>query len=114
MNAEIDALKKQLNSQGSQMDPNARASLVQDIETKKKSLQRQAKSAQKAFQQEQNEIAQRILQKMAPVIDKYAKANGYTLLLDSSDPWPQGPLLWAAATRDITNAVVQSYNSPNH
>ena len=39
---------------------------------------------------------------MAPVIDKYAKANGYGLLFDSSNPWPQGPLLWATSGVDLT------------
>ena len=48
---------------------------------------------------------------MAPVIDKYAKENGFTLLLDSSNPWPQGPLLWATAGVDVTKPVVDAYNA---
>jgi outer membrane protein len=48
---------------------------------------------------------------MAPVIDKYAKANGYGLLFDSSNPWPQGPLLWATAGVDLTKVVVDAYNA---
>jgi len=79
------------------MNEDARANLVKSIETKQKSLQRSAEDAQNELQQQQNEIAQRILQKLAPVIDKYAKANGYGLLFDSSNPWPQGPLLWATS-----------------
>ena len=105
LNTEIDNLKKQLNTQGDKMNEDARATLVKSIETKQKSLQRSAEDAQNEFQQQQNEVAQRILQKMAPVIDKYAKENGYTLLLDSSNPWPQGPLLWATpdGRRDQAN-----------
>jgi outer membrane protein len=45
------------------------------------------------------------------VIDKYAKANGYGLLFDSSNPWPQGPLLWATAGVDLTKIVVDAYNA---
>jgi outer membrane protein len=48
---------------------------------------------------------------MAPVIDKYAKSNGYGLLFDSSNPWPQGPLLWATAGVDLTKIVVDAYNA---
>ena len=48
---------------------------------------------------------------MAPVIDKYAKANGYGLLFDSSNPWPQGPLLWATAGVDLTKTIVDAYNA---
>jgi len=111
LNTEIENLKKQLNTQGDKMNEDARANLVKSIETKQKSLQRSAEDAQNDYQQQQNEIAQRILQKMAPVIDKYAKANGYGLLFDSSNPWPQGPLLWATSGVDITKTIVDAYNA---
>jgi outer membrane protein len=110
-NTEIENLKKQLNTQGDKMNEDARNNLLKSIETKQKSLQRAAEDAQADYQQQQNEIAQRILQKMAPVIDKYAKANGYGLLFDSSNPWPQGPLLWATAGVDITKTIVDAYNA---
>jgi outer membrane protein len=113
-NNEIENLKKQLNTQGDKMNEEARASLVKSIESKQKSLQRSAEDAQNELQQQQNEIAQRILQKLAPVIDKYAKANGYGLLFDSSNPWPQGPLLWATAGVDLTKTVVDAYNSQSN
>ena len=111
LNTEVENLKKQLSAQGDKMNEDARASLVKSIETKQKSLQRSAEDAQNEYQQQQNEVAQRILQKMAPVIDKYAKSNGYGLLLDSSNPWPQGPLLWATASVDLTKTVVDAYNA---
>jgi outer membrane protein len=111
LNTEIENLKKQLNTQGDKLNEQARAGLVQSIQDKQKALQRQAEDAQTDYQHQQNEIAQRILQKMAPVIDKYAKANGYGLLFDSSNPWPQGPLLWATAGVDLTKSIVDAYNA---
>jgi outer membrane protein len=111
LNTEVENLKKQLNTQGDKMNEEARANLVKSIETKQKSLQRQVEDAQNEYQQQQNEIATRILQKMSPVIDKYAKANGYGLLIDSSNPWPQGPVLWATATVDLTKNIVDAYNA---
>ena len=111
LNTEVENLKKQLNTQGDKMNEDARATLVKSIETKQKSLQRSAEDAQNEFQAQQNEIAQRILQKMAPVIDKFAKSGGYGLLLDSSNPWPQGPLLWATASVDLTKTIVDAYNA---
>ncbi|HTV64163.1 MAG TPA: OmpH family outer membrane protein [Bryocella sp.] len=111
LNTEVENLKKQLNAQGDKMNEEARATLVKSIETKQKSLQRQVEDAQNDYQQQQNEIATRILQKMSPVIDKYAKANGYGLLIDSSNPWPQGPVLWATAAVDLTKNIVDAYNA---
>lgn len=111
LNKEVDTLKSQLNTQGEKMNEDARAKLVKDIEAKQKVLQRQAEDAQNEFQQEQNTIAQRILQKLGPVIDKYAKDNAFGLLIDSSNPWPQGPVLWANQAVDISKAIVDQYNT---
>jgi outer membrane protein len=111
LNNEVESLKKQLNTQGDKMNEDARATLVKSIETKQKTLQRSAEDAQNEYQQQLNEIAQRILQKMAPVIDKYVKSNGYGLLLDSSNQWPQGPVVMTTAQIDITKAVVDAYNA---
>lgn len=114
LNTEVENLKKQLSTQGDKMNEEARATLVKSIETKQKTLQRSAEDAQNEFQTQQNEIAQRILQKMAPVIDKYAKNNGYGLLLDASNPWPQGPLLWANASVDLTKTIIDAYNGQSN
>ena len=111
LSKEVDTLKSQLNTQGDKMNPEAKDNLVKDIEAKQKKLQRQAEDAQNEFQQEQNTIAQRILQKLGPVIDKYAKDNGFGLLIDSSNPWPQGPVLWANGSVDISKSIVDQYNT---
>jgi len=83
---------------------------VKSIENKTKSLQRSAEDAQNEFQQQQNEVAGKILQKLAPVITKYVADNGYGLLIDASTPWPQGPIVVATQAVDITKAVVDAYN----
>jgi len=83
---------------------------VKQIEQKQKALERAVQDARDDAQSQQNEIAQRILQKMAPVIVKYAGDKGFGAILDTSNPWPQGPVLWAAPSVDITKAVVDAYN----
>ena len=111
LSKEVDGLKNQHNTQGEKLNEESRSKLVKDIEAKQKVLQRQAEDAQNEFQQEQNTIAQRILQKLGPVIDKYAKDNGFGLLIDSSNPWPQGPVLWANQAVDISKTIVEQYNT---
>jgi outer membrane protein len=111
LNKEIDDLKKQLSTQGDKMNDDARANLVRSLETKQKTMQRQSEDAQNEYQQQQSEIAQRILQKMAPMIDKFAKDNQYSLLIDVSQPWPQGPVLWFGGNVDVTKALVDLYNA---
>jgi outer membrane protein len=110
LNTDIEDLKKQLNTQGDKMNPEAHEALVKSIESKTKTLQRSAEDAQNEYQQQQSEVAQRILQKIAPVITKYVSDNGYGLLIDASAPWPQGPVVVATQAVDITKAVVDAYN----
>jgi outer membrane protein len=108
---EIEDLKKQLNTQGDKLNDEARNNLVRNLESKQKTMQRSSEDAQNDYQQQQNEIAQRILQKMAPVIDKFAKDNQYSLLIDVSQPWPQGQVLWFGPNTDVTKQVVDLYNA---
>src|SRR5664279_4814777 len=110
-NTDIEDLKKQLSTQGDKMNPEAHEALVKSIEAKTKTLQRSAEDAQNEFQQQQNEVAGKILQKLAPVITKYVSDNGYGLLLDASAPWPQGPVVVATQAVDITKSVVDAYNA---
>jgi outer membrane protein len=110
MNDEVESLKKQLNTQGDKLSEDARASLVKEIEQKQKTLERSVQDARDDAQNQQNEIAQRILQKMAPIIVKYAGDKGFGVIMDTSNPWPQGPVLWAGPSVDITRAIVDAYN----
>jgi len=110
-NEELESLQKQLQTQGDKLNEDARATLVKQIETKKKSFDRSVQDAQEDFQNQQKEIFQRILQKMAPVIVKHAQAGGFAMVMDTSNPWPQSPLLWYGEQGDITKAVVDLYNT---
>ncbi len=110
-NDEVEALKKQLNTQSDKLNDDSRATLVKQIEQKQKSLERQVQDARDDAQGQQNEIAQRILQKMGPMLVKYAAENGYGVLIDTSNPWPNGPVMWSGPSVDITKPVVDLYNA---
>jgi len=110
-NDELQALQKQLQTQQDKLSPDARASLQKQIETKKKSFDRSVQDAQEDAQNQQKEIFQRILQKMAPVIVKYAQDSGIGMIVDTSQPWPQSPVVWWGESVDVTKPVVDVYNS---
>ena len=108
LNKEIEDLKKQLATQGDKLNDDARANLVKNIESKQKSLQRSAEDAQNDFQSQQKDLANQIGRKMLGVLDKYAKDNGYAVILDVSNP--QSGVLWAGASTDVTKDIVDAYN----
>ena len=110
LNKEIEDLKKQLDTQGPKMNEDARAVLVKNIEAKQKNLQRSVQDAQEEYQTQQNEIANRIGEKVLGVLDKFAKQNAFTVILDVSSQ--QSPVLWADVNRvDVTKEIVDAYNA---
>ena len=108
---DLDSMKKQLDTQGSKLNDDARADLVKKIEAKQKTLTRSSEDAQSDLQAQQNEIAAKIVQKMVPVVQKYAKDNNMGLILDATRAWPEGELIWATESVDLTKSVVDAYNA---
>ena len=108
---EIDSLKKQLSAQQDKLNDEAREKLVKQIETKQKSFERASQDAQEDFQNQQGEIGNKILSKMAPLIVKYSSDNGYGMILDTSQQWPRGPVIWYGPAVDITQPIVEAYNA---
>ena len=108
---ELDSLQKQLSAQQDKLNDEARDKLVKQIEAKKKGFDRAQQDAQEDFQGQQGEIGNKILTKMAPLIVKYAADNDYGMILDTSQQWPRGPVIWYGPAVDITQPVVEAYNA---
>ncbi len=109
-NDELEGLKKQLSTQQDKLNEDALATLKKQIDGKQKTFDRAVQDAQEDFGNQQQEIASRVLQKMAPLIVKYSQENGFGLIVDTSKPWPQSNVLWWGETVDITKPVVEAYN----
>jgi Skp family chaperone for outer membrane proteins len=107
---ELDSLQKQLNAQQDKLNEESRDKLVKQIEAKKKNSDRAAQDAQEDYQSQQGEIGNKILTKMAPLIVKYASENGYGMILDTSQQWPRGPVIWYGPAVDITQPIVEAFN----
>lgn len=110
-NDEVENLKKQLQAQGDKLSDEERGARVRTIELKQKSLQRNMEDAQNEYQQASQEVLNRIGTKMMTVLETYAKANGYAMILDVSNP--QTPVLWASPGSNITKELVDAYNAAN-
>lgn len=109
-NDEIENLKKQLQAQGDKLSDDARAAQVRNIETKQKALQRNGEDFQNEVQQAEMELLNRLGGKMQKVIESYAKANGYAVILDVSNPQTT-PVLYAGDTSNITKDLIDAYNA---
>jgi outer membrane protein len=108
---EIDSMKKQLSAQQDKLNDESRDKLVKQIESKQKLFDRSTQDAQEDYQNQQGEIGNRILTKMAPVIQKYVVDNGYGLVFDTSQAWPRGNVIVSGPSMDITQQIVEAYNA---
>ena len=106
--SEIASLQQKLAQGSNTMAETARLSLTRDIDQKTKALNRATEDAEAEFQQEQGKILNELGQRLLQVIDKYARDNAYTLILDVSSP--QTPVLYAATGTDITKDIIELYD----
>lgn len=106
--ADIQGLQEQLKRGSNTMSEDARTKVMRDIDEKTKRLQRDTEDAQVEFDQEQGKVMQSVGGKLMAVLDKYAKDNGYAVILDVSAQTT--PVLWAANGVDITKEVIDLYD----
>ena len=105
---ELAQLQDQYNKGGNLMNEDKRNQLARDIDEKKKRLERDVQDAQEELNAEQQRVLQGLGQRMMAVIEKYAKDNGYTMILDVSNP--NTPVLYASSGIDITQDIISLYD----
>jgi outer membrane protein len=109
LQTEVENLQKQVSTQGDKLNADAKASLDKQLQTKSTQFQRGREDYQADLQAQEQELFQRIYPNMMKSVDAYAKANGYTLILD----WGvlQNGVTWAANGVDITQPIIEAYNT---
>jgi len=109
LQSEIQSLQQQLQRGSNIMGEEALRKLRQDIDDKQRALQRDSEDAQMEFDQQQQRVFAGISQKMQNVIDKYAREQGYVLIVDVSSP--QSNVLYASNSIDITKEVIAAFDA---
>lgn len=105
---DIRAEQERLQKGANTMPQAAKDDLARKIDSLTKAFNRDAEDAQAELEQEQNKMLNELGQKMMVVIDKYAKDNGYSVILDVSNP--QTPVLYASNSVDITKDIIDLYD----
>jgi outer membrane protein len=108
-NDELENVKKQLQAQSDKLSDEERNSRVRTATEKQKTLQRNAEDFQNEVQTAEQEILNRLGKKMLDVMEKYARENGYAVVMDVSNP--QTPVLYANPQTNITKNLIDAYNA---
>lgn len=106
---EINDLQNQLKTQDKTLSDDARNRLLRSVDEKTRALTRANEDAQAEAQQAEQDAINEIGRKMINVINEHAKGAGYSMVLDISSP--QTPVLYADMTLDITDKVIDLYNT---
>jgi len=106
---EVDNLTKQLQTQGDKLSEDERNNRVNALSSKQKILQRNGEDFQNEVQAAEQELINRLGAKMMVVLEKYATANGYGVILDVSNQ--QSAVLWANQGTNITQQLIDAYNA---
>jgi outer membrane protein len=105
---DINALKDQLNKGSNTLSEATKAELYKNIQQKTTSLQRDFEDAQADMDQEQQKVLQQLGQKILAVIERYARDNGFAMVVDVSSP--QTPVMYASPSIDITKEIIDLYD----
>ena len=108
-NDDLENLKKQLQAQGDKLSDEERNNRVRAATEKQKTLQRNYEDFQGEVQAAEQEILNRLGKKMLDVLEKYARDNGYAVVMDVSNP--QTPVLYANPATNITKPLIDAYNA---
>jgi outer membrane protein len=106
--SEIVQLQDQLTKGGTVMAEDKRNQLARDIDEKKKRLERDMQDAEEDLRGEQQKVLSGLGGRMMAVIEKYAKDNGFSLILDVSNQ--NTPVLYASSNIDITQDIISLYD----
>ena len=113
--AEIDNLTKQINDLQQKLQA-GQGKLSQEEETRltaegqklTQRLDRRRTDFQEDAGAAQQDVLERIGRKMVDVLDKYARENGFSVVLDTSGQ--NSPILYASNQIDVTQEIVRLYD----
>ncbi len=109
--SEIQELQDKLSKGGSAMAQAAKDELARNIDVKTKTYNRDMEDAQAEAQTEERKMLEELSGKMQVVIEKYAQANGFTLLLDVSNQ--NTNVIWISTAIDVTKDIIDLYDKMN-
>jgi outer membrane protein len=106
--SDIGKLQEQLNPEGTTLGEEARARLTREIDQKTKALNRDTEDARAELDQTEQKIMSELGGGIMAAIDKYAKDNGYILVIDISSP--QTPVVFKSDSIEITKDIIELYD----
>lgn len=98
---DVKKLQEDITKRMAVLNDQEKAKLGEEYERQVRDAKRTKEDAQREFDKARSEIENDMMTKFRTVIEKFAKDNGYDLVLDA------GTLLYISQKADVTNEVIQ-------
>jgi outer membrane protein len=109
MNKQINDLRQRLAACEGKCSQDEIGRLTNQGQRLAQQLERRQTEYQEDVNAAQGDVVDRIGRKMVDVLDRYARENGYTVVLDSSAQ--NNPILYASTQIEVTQDIVRLYDS---
>ncbi len=111
MQKKIEDLQNRLRTGATTLSDEEQARLRREGDQLTRTYQRKQQEAQDDSNDAQQDVVNRIGQKMMVVLEKYSKDNGYAVIIDTSSQ--QTPIVFAAPAVDVTQEIIRLYDQSN-
>jgi outer membrane protein len=108
---DLAAKRDQLTKGATTMSEEAKAKLTTEIDQLTRALSRDLDDASTDYQQDVDRVLQEYYPRIKVVLDKYAKDNGYSVILDIGSQ--QTPVVYMSDAIDMTSEVIALYDKTN-
>jgi outer membrane protein len=108
---DLTGKREQLNKGAATMSDDAKAKLQTEIDQLTRALSRDLDDASNDYQQDVNRLLQEYYPRIKTVLDKYAKDNGYSMILDIGSE--QTPVVYFSDAVDVTTDIIALYDKAN-
>ncbi len=111
MQKQIEDVRARLQAGETTLSDEEKGRLTREGDQLTRSFQRKQQEFQDDSNDAQQDLINRIGRKMIEVLDKYARDNGYTVVLDTSSQ--QTPVIYASNQIDVTQEIIHLYDQSN-
>jgi outer membrane protein len=108
LNKQITDLRQRLAAGQATLSQDEQARLTRQGELLARQLQRKQDEYQEDVNASQGDVIDKIGRKMIDVLDRYARENGYVVIMDSSAQ--NTPILYASNQIDVTQDIIRLYD----
>ncbi len=109
----VESLRRELETQGPNLTPQARADKQEALEQLEREFQRKREDAERAYQRALRDAIAPVRERIGAFLETYAKSRGITIILEVANLAQAGGLVYVDPAADITRDFINEYNKAN-